>query len=137
MTDAQASEDVPFMADVEREHVCKTTIQGGKKLFQLDGLLDRLLDKVRAILEARQHDAPPADWVESDSEFERGFRSGRNAGHGGNGSVNSSKALTVLVAINTALLVGIGGWLLVTVERHDTDIAVIKFQLQQAPNVRR
>lgn len=56
----------------------------------------------------------------------------------GSGSINgSSKILTVLVAINTALLVGIGGWLLVTVQRHDTEIAVIQYQLsQQVPRGR-
>jgi hypothetical protein len=42
------------------------------------------------------------------------------------GSVNGgSKALTVLVALNTALLIGIGSWLLVTVSRHDRELAVL------------
>lgn len=51
-------------------------------------------------------------------------------GSGGHGSVNgNSRMLTALVALNTALLVGIGGWLLVTVAQHDKDIAVIKCQI--------
>jgi hypothetical protein len=80
-------------------------------------------------------DRGPGDYASEDDErvmipvrmFEQMMR--RSGGHG-HGSVSSnSRILTVLVAINTALLIGVGGWLLVTVAQHDKDIAVIKCQI--------
>jgi hypothetical protein len=51
-------------------------------------------------------------------------------GHGG--ISGPSKVVTVLVALNTALLVGVGGWVLATVVRHDKQLAVVQCQLDPA-----
>lgn len=61
--------EVPFLAGMEREgSVCETTIEVGKKAFQLDGVLDRLLQKARAILESRAHErGPDPDFAEASS----------------------------------------------------------------------
>lgn len=65
-TNAQADE-VPFLAGMEREgQVCETTIEVGKKAFQLDGVLDRLLEKARAAMEARSPEQGPLDYPERD-----------------------------------------------------------------------
>jgi hypothetical protein len=63
--------------------------------------------------------------------YQRLIRERTSSGHGSVNGNGSSRVLTILVALNTALLIGIGGWLLVTVSQHDKDIAVIKCQLDQ------
>lgn len=113
--------------------VCETTVTVGRKLFRLDGMVDRLLDKARLAM-GRPDRGPDPDYNEDDERvmvpvrmFEQFMR--RTSGPGP-GSVNgNSRLLTVLVTLNTALLVGVGGWLLVTVAQHDKDIAVIKCQI--------
>lgn len=72
--------------------------------------------------------------------YAQGFRDGRKMTPPDIGGVNSnSKLLTALVALNTALLIGVGGWVLATVARHDRELAVIVCQLnpQQCPQVNR
>lgn len=105
-----------------------------RKIFRADGMLSALMKKMRGML-AQPDRGPDPDWVREDDErvmipvrmFEQMMRRSSGPGPGGVGS--GSRVLTVLVAINTALLVGIGGWLLVTVAQHDKDIAVIKCQI--------
>ena len=111
---------------------CETTVTVGRKLFHLDGMVDRLLEKARMAM-GRPDRGPDPDYSENDERvmipvhmFEQMMR---RSGPGHGGVSGSSKILTALVALNTALLVGIGGWLLVTVAQHDKDIAVIKCQL--------
>jgi hypothetical protein len=123
--------EVPFLTGMEREP-CETTIKVGKKLFLLDGMVERLLQKARMAM-ARPERGPDPDAITEDDErimvSVRSIESLLRRVGPGPGSVNGSRILTALVALNTALLVGIGGWLLVTVSQHDKDIAVIKCQL--------
>lgn len=74
-------------------------------------------------------DAPLLGDQDVDRIVRLALKYGGNGNHG-HGAVNgSSRILTALVFLNTALLVGVGGWLLMTVSQHDRDIAVIKCQL--------
>lgn len=122
-----ASDEAPWNFEREPEKLCEKTVHVGRKLFRLDGMVDRILEKARMAM--GRPDGGPVDYDEFADERRFYQRMLRERGSGP-GSINSSsRTLTVLVALNTALLVGIGGWLLVTVSQHDKDIAVIKCQI--------
>ncbi len=64
-----ASDEVPFLSGMEREPVCEKTISVGKKLFTLDGMVDRLLGKARDAMESRAADrGPDPDAPDGDEE---------------------------------------------------------------------
>ena len=124
------SAEVPFISGMEREpeKLCETTVKVGEKISRLDGMLERVLQKARMAM--GQPDQGPADYDEFADERRFYQRMLRERGGNGPGSISgASRTLTTLVALNTALLVGIGGWLLVTVSQHDKDIAVMKCQI--------
>jgi hypothetical protein len=117
----------------------KTTVTvDGRKLFQGDGMLWQLLRKIKLIMGMLPDRGPDPDF--DSRSYERGFTAGRQVIPPNIGGVNgNSKILTALVALNTALLIGVGGWVLATVARHDKELAVIACQLnpQACPQVTR
>lgn len=65
-----AGEEVPFLSAMEREpeKICETTVKVGKKLFALDGMVDRVLGKVRGAMDARGDRGPDPDVPMDDEE---------------------------------------------------------------------
>jgi hypothetical protein len=120
--DFQRPETEPIIA-TPSYHETTVTVDG-RKLFQGDGMMWQLLRKIRLAM-GMVPDRGPEDFAETN--YQRGVRDGvRNAGSPNVGGVNGgSKILTALVALNTALLIGLGSWLLVTVSRHDRELAVV------------
>ncbi len=147
MTDAQASEERPFLSAMEREPLIATpgyhdvTVSVldslSKRAWRASGFVEHLIDmvvklsgRVRALASQAAPERGAPDYEER--SYERGMRDGaKYAGPNMPGSIvnGNSKILTALVALNTALLVGIGGWLLATVSRHDREIAVLECQI--------
>jgi hypothetical protein len=131
-TNESTQEEHPwgFEHDPSPCHEAIVTVKA-RDLFRGDGMMWALLDKIRRALgmaSMAEERGPDPDYA---SSYERGVRDGaRNAGSPNIGGVNgNSKILTALVALNTALLVGIGTWLLATVSRHDREIAVLECQM--------
>jgi hypothetical protein len=142
MTNAQA-EERPFLTEMEREPEAtdaqkpvwrEHTFSITRSLFRIDGMAHRVLEVLGLVgLRAKSvADRGAKDYAE-ENDLERGIRLGRSMVPPNIGGVNGgSKALTILVALNTALLVGVGGWLLATVSRHDREIAVVECQINPA-----
>ncbi len=63
------ADEVPFLSGMERdEKPCETTVKVGKKLFALDGMVDRILDKARSTMESRGDRGPDPDVPNEDEE---------------------------------------------------------------------
>ena len=139
MTNVQA-EEVPFLTGMEREGpVCETTIEVGRKAFRLDGVLDRLLAKARAALEARAQDRGPDPDVNLEDEerilvpvrvFEQAMK--RPPPSYSNGSPEESNWKTIALLVLSFLQVvvlAIMGWLCSTTSQTHDDVIRIKCRL--------
>jgi hypothetical protein len=129
-------------ADGSQQSLQEDVERLGRDVFSAHGMVEGLK---AAIASFRDHLAQmtghkPSDrYVDPDApllgdkDIDRLVRMALKYGGQGNGSVNGpSKLVSILVAINTALLIGVGGWLLVTVQRHDKELGVIECQLSPA-----
>jgi hypothetical protein len=144
------AEEAPFLSAMEREPQPveaqkpvwrEATFSITRNLWSMHAMSHRVLEvlglvsgKVRTLADR----GPDPDF--DSRSYERGFTAGRQVIPPNIGGVNgNSKILTALVALNTALLIGVGGWVLATVARHDKELAVIACQLnpQACPQVTR
>lgn len=66
------AEEVSFLSGMEREpaKLCETTVEVGKKLFVLDGMLTRVLEKARMAM-ARPERGPDPDIESEDDDIRR------------------------------------------------------------------
>jgi hypothetical protein len=131
-------EPQPVEAQTPGYHDVTVTLDHiGRKVFRIDGMLWDLFRRFRGLFSLAER-GPDPDY--DSRSYERGFTAGRRVVPPNIGGVNgNSKILTALVALNTALLIGVGGWVLATVARHDKELAVIACQLnpQACPQVNR
>lgn len=51
--------------------MCETTINVGRKLFRLDGMVDRLLEKANMAMGRPDRDEPPVDYERDDDDIRR------------------------------------------------------------------
>lgn len=120
----------PEIAEPQKPLWREYTFVIGRSLFSIQSMAHAAMDavsalggKVRSVADRGPDDYAP-------SGYTQGFHDGRKAVPPNMGGVNgSSKILTALVALNTALLIGVGGWLFATVARHDRELAVIACQM--------
>lgn len=65
------SAEVPFISGMEREQICETTVRVGKKIFVLDGMLTRVLEKAKMAMVRPDRDEPPVDYARDDDDIRR------------------------------------------------------------------
>lgn len=104
---------------------------------EVDTKIRYVLDKVMGFLHMKS-ERGPTDYLDEGDKIvritRREIREMLRAsvliaqnGKGGNGSINgANRIVTTLLVVNTALLVGVGTWVVTTVQRHDKEIAVIQ-----------
>ncbi len=144
MTSAQAGEtfeERPFIAAMERPSVCETTLEMGKKIVTLDGMLTRLqqtacdaLDRIRERVENRQHEHAPKDYAEDDEDLRtvmKAFvdmaRYAQRNPSPGPGSINGmrSKLMDAVIWV----ILAVSAWNLKATIDNSRDIAVLQCQI--------
>ena len=91
---------------------CETTITVGRKLFRLDGMVDRLLEKARMAMGMSAPERGPADYdaFADERRFYQALLRERNGGSRNNGDSGSTAWQKWLVTLCGGLaLMGIGG----------------------------
>lgn len=63
------SEEAPWNFEREPEKLCETTVKVGEKIFRLDGMLERVLQKARMAM--GQPDQAPTDYERDDDDIRR------------------------------------------------------------------
>ncbi len=143
MTSAQAGEtfeERPFIAAMERPSVCETTLEMGKKIVTLDGMLTRLqqtacdaLDRIRERVENRQHEHAPKDYAEDDEDLRTVMKAfvdmaryaQRNPSPGPGSIITRGKLVDAVIWVILAL----SAWNLKATIDNSRDIAVLQCQM--------
>jgi len=73
MTSGESAQEVPFLSAMHEEppNVCETTVTVGRKLFRLDGMVDRLLEKARMAMARPDRGPDPDADVREDDDIRR------------------------------------------------------------------
>lgn len=114
MTTGESAQEVPFLSGMEKEPpgVCETTVTVGRKLFRLDGMVDRLLEKARMAMGMSDPERGPADYdaFADERRFYQALLRERNGGSRNNGDGGSTAWQKWLVTLCGGLaLMGVGG----------------------------
>jgi hypothetical protein len=71
MTTGESAQEVPFLSAMEEPPVCETTVTVGRKLFRLDGMVERLLEKARMAMGRPDRGPDPDADIREDDDIRR------------------------------------------------------------------